>query len=994
MVGRVGIGRLAPLIVLVAVYVVAYRFVLFAPYLIVGVDFPIPSSSLDNYLYGLTSTWSPFNMGSPSIWSYSSLFIAFIVFISGGCQLLAQKLLFIHPLMASFSMYYFISRNISGSRIIALVCSVIYAYGPPTSYNYGWIFFGWSMVLIPLMLNSLLNMVRSRCLRDAVIFSILLSILLSFSLHYAVFLLLLTLLIAFLGMVYYRSLRIVILYFTSVITSLIINPSLTLTIMDLWFGADEKMYFTPRMIEFILNYRSSTFINVFTAERFVPYSLFKPLGFIFPIVAFLSLIVVKSRGLRILMLPLVLTYLALAFFYMSVMYGWPIFTWLYNSFLPLRALRGIHGPSFLVWIIISLLIPLTLAELRFRSFRLAAVICILLISSFYVYEPIYDPQALSMYANQGFTALRNPPVYGEIIEWLRRNCDGRYLAVPYIHTAWLNLPHYPHLFLPVGSGASRYAYGYAGFTSSIFVNNLTTRLESILTPVNVKYVVLLNVSEPFTFGMGGVRVVGYSLITGLIAGDAGSIDGILLSQKGLKQVLVGDSYKIYGNINNPSHILIYPLLTYAVGNRYLITRTSSIPCLNNTLLFFSEQSGRYRLEALNKSSIILFYNRDIYDLLMQFLDEYMVDLAPYGDGERLRIADVWVRATDVENRFLTPDLPSMNVRPWYGDFPYGDGFIETISDKALTLNLDVDDDGFYDVFVRTLLSPYSKAVVNISINGHVESVNPRTEGFVGFKWLRIGRLTLNRGVNRLEIAKSSGYAAIDDVAIVPDGVLNKTMRRVLGLINGKDVVFIYDGKYPLKELYIPLTNKYHIAVFSRETPILHIDDEPIKLTFGGLAYTNTITLKPNTYRVYFTGDVDEVMFSSINPSVSYNYNINYTFRKISDERYEVNVYSEKPVYIVLTEPYSEDWKAYMSGKQLPHLPAFSIVNSFHLDKGGTVTIEYKCEKYLVAKLVSIATLAILTATIIATSLRKHLNLTIIRCRQLNRKLAIKLSHNH
>jgi len=633
-----------------------------------------------------------------------------------------------------------------------------------------------------------------------------------------------------------------------------------------------------------------------------------------------------------------------------------------------------HGPSFLVWTIISLLIPLTLAELKLRSFRIAAILCVLLISSFYVYEPLYDPQTLSVYANQGVTALRNPPVYSEITEWLRGNCDGRYLAVPYIHTAWLNLPHYPYLFLPVGLGASRYVYGYAEFASSIFVNNLTTRLESILTPVNVKYVVLLNISELSTLGMGGVRVVGYSLIRGLIAGDVEGIRGILLSQKGLKQVLVRDNYTIYENINNPSYILIYPLLTYAIGNRYLITRTSSIPCLNNTLLFFSEQSGRYRLEALNHSSTILFYNRDIYDLLMQFLDEYIVDLASYGDDERLRIADVWVKATDVENRFLTPDLPWMNVQPWYGDFPYGDGFIETISGKALTLNLDVDDAGFYDVFVRILLSPYSKAVVNISINGHVESVNPRTEGFVGFKWLRVGRLTLNRGINRLEIAKSSGYAAIDDIAIVPDEVLNKTMSRILGLINGKDVAFIYDGKYPLKELYIPLTNKYHIAVFSREAPILHIDNEPVKLTFGGLAYTSTITLKPNTYRVDLTGDVDEVMFSSINPSVSYNYNINYTFRKISDERYEVNVYSEKPVYIVLTEPYSEDWKAYVSGKQLPHLPAFSIVNSFNLDREGTVTIEYRCEKYLIAKLISIATLTILIATILTTSLRKHLKL--------------------
>ena len=964
------IGRLAPPVILVAVYVITYRFVLFAPYLIVGVDFPIPSSSVDNYLYGLTSTWSPFNMGSPSIWSYSSLFIAFIVFISGGNQLLAQKLLFTHPLIASLSMYYFISRNISGGGIIALVCSIIYAYGPPTSYNYGWIFFGWSMALIPLMLNSLLNLVRSRCLRDVVVFSILLSILLSFSLHYAVPLLLLTLLVAVLGTVYYRSLRIICLYITSAITSLVINPSLTLTIMDLLFRVDEKMYFTPRMIEFILNYRDSTFINVFTAEKFVPYSLFKPLGLIFPVVAFLSLIVVRSRGLRILMFPLVLTYLALVFFYMSVMYDWPIFTWLYNSFLPIRALRGIHGPSFLVWIIISLLMPLTLAELKLRSFRIAALLCILLISSFYVYEPIYDPQTLSIYANQGVTALRNPPVYSEITEWLRGNCDGRYFAVPYIHTAWLNLPHYPYLFLPVGLGASKYVYGYAEFTSSIFVNNLTTRLESILTPVNVKYVVLLNISEPLTFGMGGVRVVGYSLIRGLIAGDVGSIGGILLSQKGLKQVLVRDSYTIYENINNPSHILIYPSLTYAIGNRYLLTIVSSIPCLNNTLLFFSEQSGRYRLEALNHSSTILFYNRDIYDLLMQFLDEYIVDLAPYGDDERLRIADVWVKATDVENRFLTPDLPWMNVQPWYGDFPYGDGFIETISDKALTLNLEVDDTGFYNVFVRILLSPYSKAVVNISINGHVESVNPKTEGFVGFKWLRIGRLILNQGINSLELGKSSGYAAIDDIAIVPDEELSKAMSRVLGFINGKDVVFIYDGKYPIKELYIPLTNKYYIAVFSRETQTLHINNEAVKLTRGDIAYTNTITLKPNTYRVDVSDGVDEFIVSSINPFTGYKYNINYTFRRISDERYEVDVDSGNPIYIVLTEPYSEYWNAYVSGKQLPHLPAFSIVNSFILDNGGTVTIEYRCEKYLIAKIVSITALIILIATVLITSLRK------------------------
>ncbi|MEM2405814.1 MAG: hypothetical protein QXR05_11830, partial [Candidatus Methanomethylicia archaeon] len=860
-------SRTIPIAILIIVYVVTYRQILSTPYLIVGVDFPIPSKNIDIYLYGLTSTWSPFNMGSPSVWSYGSLFIAFISLISGMNPLIAQKMLFIHPLASSLSMYYFISKYISRNPAIALVGSVIYAYGPPTSYNYGWIFFGWNQFIIPLLFSSLLSLIRNGLLKNMIMFSILLSISISLNLHYAIPILLSTFLLVLLSLRSFWSLRILLLYISSLPLALIINPSITIVLLSLLgFKPVESIYFTPRMIEFMLNYSGFTMVNAFTSCSFIPLSMFKPLGFIFPIFAFSSLIMVRDKALKSLILSLSLTYILLVFFCLNVVYESPIFKWLFHNFPPLRALRGIHGPSFLVWILISMLIPLTLSRIS----RYKHILCLILIVSFYIYEPVYITQSLTSFANLGVNIPENPKVYGEIIDWLRENCNGRYFAVPYIHTAWLNLPSYPYMFMPVGLGSSRYVYGYVAFTSSMFIHNLTDNLSSMLRPANVKHILLLKIKEPIpsSLNVGDVRTTNQYLTQGLIAGNIVDIEEILESQKNIKPIVLRDEYTIYENNFSPLQVSIYTSTTYAVGNRYIISKTSNIPCINNTLIFLSEQSSGVRYHIFNKSSIVLFYNRDIYDLAMQYIDT--IDLMPYGGDERLNIAKEWIKATEIENRFLTPDLPWMSILPWYGDFHYGEGFIETISNSTLTLTLQSPGSSVCEVWLRVLLSPYSRASINISINGEdVGSISPRTQGFIGFKWLRVGRLTLDKEMLNLKISKSDGYAAIDDIAIIPEEVLNRTLSMLLNMLSGKDIILIYDE--PLK-IHIPLTREYHILP-SRNVRIDGIGE--IKPVDAG----KPIRLEYGVYNVEDRGGL-EIIISTINPALKSRVDVNYSFRRL------------------------------------------------------------------------------------------------------------------
>ena len=300
------------ILALLVSYAIIYRDVLFAPYVITGVDFQIPSPTPLIPWNGLFTSWGSASLGSPYGigWTgYAALLNGFFALFSGGNLLLAQKFMLLGIFFASVFMYIFLASHITKVRIVAFACALIYAYGPVTlNFGTGLI---WELAFFPLVLTFVFNIIGSKPrLRDAAFLAISLDFLTGYGIHLFVFIpiifavfLLLNLWQSNSKLVYLKkTLKYSLL---GIIFFALSAPAFSLTVMSFLpipqlLPAQSQASFTlasaANINQFYLNYCSVNFSSWFTQSFGLIQSLVPFIGFLFPIIALSSLIIVQKKA--------------------------------------------------------------------------------------------------------------------------------------------------------------------------------------------------------------------------------------------------------------------------------------------------------------------------------------------------------------------------------------------------------------------------------------------------------------------------------------------------------------------------------------------------------------------------------------------------------------------------------------------------------------------------------------------------------------------------
>ena len=303
------------------------------------------------------------------------------------------------------------------------------------------------------------------------------------------------------------------------------NPGLLLTITSyLHFPqllpAQGQAEFTFGSIvsisQFFLNYGGVVFSSWFTQSYGLIQSLAPFIGYLFPLLAFASLIFVRKKQARKLTLGFSLIFIIVLLFVVMVDQKSPVFIWLYNNFALISVLRGTEGVQFITSFLVVTLTALTMNEVitRIHSAKftinwnlkkkaLSVTLISLLVISFFAYVPAFlsgeNVGTVRVYKHSPNNApVALPPVYNLIVDWMEGQGPAgsfRYMLLPSPFSSSPALPNwYPYQFAPAQGSALTNQYVY--YSLSALLSGQTDLWGRLLASASVKYIfVVWNTSE-------------------------------------------------------------------------------------------------------------------------------------------------------------------------------------------------------------------------------------------------------------------------------------------------------------------------------------------------------------------------------------------------------------------------------------------------------------------------------------------------------------------
>jgi hypothetical protein len=825
---------------LLVAYLIIYRDVVFFPKLVAGIDFQVNSSGEPwRFYFTDWSIWSSLGSRAGLGWtSWGGFQNAIFGAISFGNEVLAQKLMLSGILVASFAMFFFLKNHVTKITPVAFTGAILYAYSPLTTSNYGTGLI-WELAYLPIVMNYLFNIFREKAsFKDGCLLAIASSFMIGFGAHVVPFVLLTILLLLF---AFFPTNRLSIRRFVSSLKYLtlaafvfvIMNPDVVNTAVYLLLGRTTSLGYTglPQVSpqSFIAAYSSWTVLQQLTLINWLGWASgvsvgWAPLGIVFSIIAFASLLFSSEKGLRKLVYVFSAAYVLVILFVVNVQQGTDLFLWIFAHFPFIQIIsRNTVGPSWFMGFVLATLITVTVSKIcsKFvkpvitkqvmnstrmwpfsfsrqtlvQRLKLISLLSILLLA-YFTYVPSFSP-ATHVDAQQYFgisntsEPIPDPQVYTMIIDFLQDNDafgSDRYFLVPFTFLAGSNLLNVnPNIFGPSISPPTPQVARYLSYVDNLIAENETTSLGTLLAPANVKYIVVIrNSTEPNSV-MGTMEGAPTQITNGLAGNPKDFID-FLSRQTDLELVEQNQYCLIYENLSFLPYIACFPSMTYVVGDLDVMSMLSTLPSynVNNSLLFFGDDDLEASQSAFNVSSHVLFYNRATTDFLMSLLyDKYGISVGGLGTTNASTVAEDWVWVDDTQGNS--------------GYLIYGNGYLETTSQKSLGVQFQVNSTGSYGVWARLLYSTYSEGTLSFEINGVSleKSLNLQTYTDEGFLWTNVGNLTLTRGQSTLTIESQGGYCALSGLIIAPNDEIANFQSLVSAELSSKQAIYVYDATSPL-----------------------------------------------------------------------------------------------------------------------------------------------------------------------------------------------------
>ncbi len=945
-------------------YLVAYGDVLFQQTLFLALNLsPLPTSNARFYVPG-QFYWFPGNLGSLAQSHLAPWLPYILVQLTGNNLVLAEKFLASATLVSCFTMYFFLSNHFKGSRLAIFSAALIYGFGPATVLNFADVL-NWGYAMLPLVFNYMFNLLEGRRkVSDILLLGLSLSILTAFLPQILLFILIsLVIFIAIrtIPIVEKRKYlrKIVFSFSLSILVFILTSPYLisgTYRLMATIGWIPSSVFSQPTLPSpfqpalYSITYANQEIANTIrliggSPGNYLPISSW--IGFVLPIVAFASLLLVRrgKKMLNLLAFALISLIIITIIFGIHLKAGWALWL-LYNT--PISLLYYPERALYVVTFVYAVLVSVTIAKLidavtvfsgskffarriHFISrhnlrFILSVFSVLSILISVFMFAPVFNQQL----HQERYQPL--PRFYSDIQNWLNSLNNGENYRVMFLPTdSFSSTIGTPDVFECTAGYAFSQTNNYVNFVYNQFVTGETHNLGSMLAFASVKYIILTNSTSDTLKPdlMGPVRYT-----AGFIYGNSVGLQKLLDAQNDLKLVYIANNFRVYENVMYLPKVSVFSNATYIVGSDSALSTLHNLPGFNITtnMLIFGSQNPSLAKELSAASSSVLFFNSDVSD------HARLLHLSTTAAADVISIKDqVYLFSQNASSFSLSVTISSGQWRlalELPAPVTLNPNVPVTLNPNMTVINLDQRQ------FVLT--KENFKSVHNFDLadyyfytreGGHY-SITIEGSGALG-AYLAYNTTVLNIATAQFTYVDlpDNGTFTID----LPPGALFEPLVQIYSPVTG----------YNVKDNVDKITLERVDAIQTSEVVIDDITISKAEISEANGWYVfGPLNLTSGTHNIHVSNGLTGGYFALYNTAnlsqIFNNASINYKSSKYSETSYGLNVNVDVPIFFSLSESYYPNWLAYSNTRNLIHFVAFSYSNGFYLNTTGstTVTVNY------------------------------------------------------
>ena len=548
-----------------------------------------------------------------------------------------------------------------------------------------------------------------------------------------------------------------------------------------------------------------------------------------------------------------------------------------------------------------------------------------------------------------------------------------------------------------------------GYPFDIVQSNRTMRLGQLLSPANIRYVVVN---------------------AGIAPNKALELNYFLSTQVDLRLVKVQGIYSVYENLDDMPHVYSTPRTILIQGGRETQTAISNLPMFyskNVSLVFLDQQTPANPTEFELSDTIFL---HDWRGLLPQVDPSDVIPLTGFTLHEDTFFQSYWAKAEVNDFRYAvwTSVLTKNRVANW--DMDYGIGFIFTNrTNTEISFPTSVSHDDDYDVLLRYLPNR-SGGAFSVAVDG-VQLATIRTlSNATSFTIADLGFEKLEKGAHTITVRNLQGFNALNFFMLVPKERILDYQSQIFNMLSDKQLVYLelpgsnfdyvnatltqrYGGSAMNGEalflnnggvawssveptragMYVlAISNPNHLPLSAAGGLLVQISNYTIRIDYPEgssqrFVYTKPFHLDQRKYqltvsRLYGSPAFDGIFIASASePDTTLNRILgNETgaqiedFSRISPTEYSVIVNTKRPFWLYLAEAYDPGWVAQVGGSVVNSVIANQGINAFPINMTGrlSILVRYSLQSaYDLGSLVSVSTLVFMIVVVLADSRKRY-----------------------
>jgi len=526
---------------------------------------------------------------------------------------------------------------------------------------------------------------------------------------------------------------------------------------------------------------------------------------------------------------------------------------------------------------------------------------------------------------------------------------------------------------------------FTGFLASTMYENKTDRLGELLALGNVKYIVLSNyVHSNDLYYMLGAHKYSYR-----------QLEYTIRHQNDLSLVKTYNNTRIYENNHYGSKVFSTSSASILTGGYSSLISLGYIDEFNlrDSCILFADQLSPSDHQSIDGSvNNVIISNGNLYDLVFSYLPEEF-KISPYATNAEYNFKKHW---------------SLLHYYWWWHYWPYLDTVNEasfTRGTEVLTLPFSVPASGNYSIWLK-LFYGHDGSTVKLEVDGRdLNEVNTYTPSDQGYSWIHVGDVTLLQGGHVMSfVCPPAGENILAGIIAAPDDRIQEACQAANELLKNKGIMLIYELKSgqeatPLSRpfetsisILIPKTDDYNIYLRAKgntslKTKILNYEHS---LTIDSSHFKwykiEELYLEKGNYTFSLNSDatnevrLDQLLVKSSHfpphqPDNAPFPNVQTTYQKRSPVEYSIQVNAQKPFFLVLSESFHVEWKAYVNGKEIKSIPVYSFLNGYFITETGSYEITLKFAKqqyYEIGRVISLLTFFIVISYLITGYLRRNM----------------------